>query len=582
MSEPLSESPSEFPVQLREPAIEPLPIGPPRRPPDDPFSGLGRWLYTHNPFYAISAALVFWGLRSSFDTQINGFHTFALMGGLVLYTTILALAAVVVIRFGRVWQDGRSLLLLVVLMFLAISISFDDALSIHLRNGTLCYLGALVFSIAVSEGVLRAIRLRLPALFRLPYYLLLALSFVYPVVVRWVWTDRSSGALPWAALAFSPIAGLAFLTLLPAIRRGPAYVRDNGSPWPWPLYPWSLFFILALGMCGKIYYLCVTLHMVGGEATIFGFYFFAPLLLAIGVLLLEMGIVQRSTKVMCWAMLVPPGLIAMSLVEPLWPLGSQFLRLTLLPALHVGPPLITVVAAIAFYLWAWARRAAGADVGLSLALLVLAIVGRKTVDVDTLTWPHGGPILALGLIQAALALRHPSSLRWLVAASGIVLATTLELWNTPFMTCRGAAPIHLMLAAVLAIGAWSRDPLGRWLQNTGAMLLAIATIIALTDDPSRLGHFGPLWLSIYTTAMVATATAYGWFAGNRRYFAAAAGSAACWLGVFGLHGYRQARQAMAGLDYILSGLASLLLAMLISLAKTDVGKRWFAAWQLRR
>ena len=51
------------------------------------------------------------------------------MGGLVAYTLVLSLAAFVVIRFGKVWDDGRSLLLLVILMLLAISVSFDVALA---------------------------------------------------------------------------------------------------------------------------------------------------------------------------------------------------------------------------------------------------------------------------------------------------------------------------------------------------------------------------------------------------------------------------------------------------------------------
>ena len=71
----------------------------------------GRLLYTHNPFYAISASLVFWGLESSFDRNVYAFHSFALMGGLAGYTLVLALAALVVIRLGKVWDDGRSLLL---------------------------------------------------------------------------------------------------------------------------------------------------------------------------------------------------------------------------------------------------------------------------------------------------------------------------------------------------------------------------------------------------------------------------------------------------------------------------------------
>lgn len=110
---------------------------PPFKPPEPDFLGgelqatprggpagdLVRWIYTHNPFYALSAALVFWGLRSSFQTDGQSFQTVALMVGLVSYTLLLALTTYLVIRWGRVWEDGRSQLLLIVVMFLAIGIS---------------------------------------------------------------------------------------------------------------------------------------------------------------------------------------------------------------------------------------------------------------------------------------------------------------------------------------------------------------------------------------------------------------------------------------------------------------------------
>ncbi len=230
---------------------------------------IGRFLYTHNPFYAISASLVFWGLQSSFDLHIYTFQTFAMMGGLVGYTIVLSLAAFVVIRLGKVWDDGRSLLLLVILMLLAISVSFDVALARNPRIGTLCCVGGLLFSAMVTEGLLRGLAIRLPALFRLPYYLLLGLFFLYPVALRWTLSDDpDSPGIQWALLAFPSLAAILCLGLLPAVRRGPRYVRDNGTPWPWPWYPWTMFFVLGLGVCGRSYYLCMSMHQTGGFTTI--------------------------------------------------------------------------------------------------------------------------------------------------------------------------------------------------------------------------------------------------------------------------------------------------------------------------
>src|SRR5262249_14735447 len=79
-------------------------------------------------------------------------------------------------------------------------------------------------------------------------------------------------------------------TLLPAVRRGGDYVRDNGSPWPWPLYPWALFGLLALAVPGRAFLLCWSFHLLDGtdrDASIFGAYFLLPFGLALAVLLLE-------------------------------------------------------------------------------------------------------------------------------------------------------------------------------------------------------------------------------------------------------------------------------------------------------
>jgi len=123
-------------------------------------------------------------------------------------------------------------------------------------RGFACYLGGLLLAVAVSEGVLRGIRLRLPAWFRVPYYLILALFFLYPLALSPLLDGPRSEALLWGLFGFSPAAGLVFLTLLPAIRRGPDYVRANGSPWRWPLYPWVLFGLLACAVPARAFLLC--------------------------------------------------------------------------------------------------------------------------------------------------------------------------------------------------------------------------------------------------------------------------------------------------------------------------------------
>ena len=88
------------------------------------------WLCTNNPFYVVSAGLFLAGLWVSCDPE-KAEDTWALMAGLAGYTLLLAVTAFVLIRIAKVWDDTRTVLLLVVLMFLATSVTFDRAPSSH-------------------------------------------------------------------------------------------------------------------------------------------------------------------------------------------------------------------------------------------------------------------------------------------------------------------------------------------------------------------------------------------------------------------------------------------------------------------
>jgi hypothetical protein len=230
----------------------------------------------------------------SLDPSGRTFETGALMLALAGYTLLLGTTACVMIRLGGIWDDARTILLLIVAMFLAISITFDETLAGNPSLGRACFLGGLIFAVLVSEALLRIIRLRLPLFYRLPYYLILALFFLYPVLLSsWI-RDPESATLQWALFGFSPLAGIAFLALIPAIRRGAGYLAKNGSPWPYPLYPWTLFGLLAVAVCARASYLCVSFHFVGKSNTIFGPYFLVPFLLAMEVLLVEAALVSRN------------------------------------------------------------------------------------------------------------------------------------------------------------------------------------------------------------------------------------------------------------------------------------------------
>jgi len=315
-----------------------------------------------------------------------------------------------------------------------------------------------------------------------------------------------------------------------------------------------------------------------GFTTIFAPYFVVPLLLAADVLLLEGGLVARSAAVMRAAMLAPAGLILLAMVPPSGRASVRFLQEILFGMVGAGPLFLTTLAVAAFYGWAILRRVFYAVEALSAALLILSVVGPKTVNETTLCVPpRAFPILVIGAVQILLALRRPSAPRWFAAACCAVVGVALAFRETAFMAYHGIIPAHLMLGSAMLLGTVFSGRFARLLQHAGAVFLLVGAVAVLTVNPLHHGDVPPVWRIIYPVIAVLVAAAYGLLVRNWLYLVSAAATAACWLGIGGLHGYRQLRPAVSGLDYILCGALSLIVAMLISL-----GKAGFLQWRRLR
>src|SRR5262245_11953521 len=119
---------------------------------------------------------------------------------------------------------NTNVMLLTVLMFPATSVTLDEVLALAPTRGIACFIAGLAFAFVVSEGMLRGVNLALPLAFRVSYYLMLALFYLYPVALVPLLEPPGNRLLEWALFGFYPIAGLVVLTLLPAVRRGRDYV----------------------------------------------------------------------------------------------------------------------------------------------------------------------------------------------------------------------------------------------------------------------------------------------------------------------------------------------------------------------
>jgi hypothetical protein len=543
---------------------------------------LGRRICTSNPFYVLSALLFLAGLRMSFEGT-GAVDTWALMGGLAGYTVLLAVTACLLVRFCNVWDDVRTILLLVVLMFLATSVTFDELLALTPSRGALFYLAGLLMAIVVSEGLLRGIRLRLPAWFRGPYYLFLALFFLYPLalspLVQQPHSERSE-ALMWGLFAFPTAAGLVSLTLLPAIRRGPGYVRDNGSPWTWPLYPWVLFGVFGFAVPARAYLLCRSLHLLGlghGSREIFGPYFLVAFALAIGILVVEIGVVARKRGALLAGLAVPLAMIALALSghrpDPIY---RGFLAL-FHARLGADPLYWTLITAAGFYAYAGLRRAPFAVEGLTAILVAVAVIGPDGLNRGPLVSPRPVPLLAAAALQMGLGFWRRTSWRCLIGAAALVVLTVEAVpLKTDTWPVRELLAFHLTLIAILLIGAAFNDPLARSLRMMGTGLALCAGLAALVIRSDLTPNLPPSALDDYPVVMGGLLASYGVLLRYRPALGAAGLVLTGWLASVGLRGYDSLRQVVRGLDYLALSLTLFAVAVVISVAKSEIVSRWLA------
>ena len=101
-----------------------------------PARGFVRFLYSSNPFYILSADLVFVGLRMSFGAGgPASLELGARRWDSRVTRSLMATTACFLIRVGKLWDDLRSLLILIVMMFLAMAMSGDETMAADPAEG---------------------------------------------------------------------------------------------------------------------------------------------------------------------------------------------------------------------------------------------------------------------------------------------------------------------------------------------------------------------------------------------------------------------------------------------------------------
>lgn len=445
---------------------------------------LPRLVCSQNPFYLLSVCFVLHATAQWFHGGSGqAFSPWPLLALIAAYITLLASTGFVIVRFGGVWDDARSILLLILLLFVELSLIFDETLIRDRATGQQLLMAGLLFSMGLSELLLLGLRIRLPWMFRIPYHLMLSLLFLYPLLLVSPGARYSMGIVAWRILLFPVIAAGVLLLLIPAIRRGPEYTRTNGTPWSWPWYPWSLFVFLTVCIGFRAYALSLSFDPVFGGTlqdalrfdSAFGVYFLVPILLASGVLLLEIGLVNRRQGVLWIAMQVP--LLCLYLSIPALSGSASYGAFVRQVTVQVGSPVwIALLAAAVFYGHALLRRVDAAHLLLILTLVAATRIGPGTSDLATLSAPQAWPLLAIALIELARGLSRWDShavtvaLVFAVAALVPTLQAALSPWTATM------AVTFLMITALLGIGACFRDEFAWLLRVVGAPLMVVAML----------------------------------------------------------------------------------------------------------
>ncbi|QDV19114.1 hypothetical protein Pan153_37770 [Gimesia panareensis] len=548
-----------------------------------------RYIYNHNPFYVISAVLMLFAVRSAYGTiEIGSINCWIMMGVLAGYTLLLAGIGVLIVRWGKVWEDARSILLLLLLLFLGVSVSMDDLFSrISAEQGLLLMTGGFLFSALLSEAVLWGAGIRLGARYRIPYHLFLALFYAAPWWCSPEMHPRTPAELEWTLFLFPVVASVLFLCLLPAVRGGVAYVKTNGTPWGWPWFPWIAFGMIAACVGFRSFVLCLTFGPAGpmwiktGSGpwlisfdTLWGFYFLIPLAFALLVLLLEGGLATGNKVFQAGLTRFAPLLLLLAMPATTGPVHTGFLfKMTD----AIGSPIwLSVWLLIGFYLWAAFRRVPNAIWGGLGAVALLAIVGPQTLGSRTLIEPTPWPLLLDGALILALGIRKRSSG---ICTVGIV-AATLGIWfvipDSVLSEYRFTTCFHLLWISALVLGLTLKDDFSRVLQGASALLIPLVALVVIWND--RAVEIPMLWRLSYVAVWAVGSLLIAHFWSSRWFKYSFAATVSILLYTSAAYGFRQVTRTLdrsAVIAFIWS-VAALLLAFLISAHKA----RWLPefAW----
>jgi hypothetical protein len=441
-------------------------------------------LYSQNPFYLLSVCCVLHGTGIWYRANAATSSPWILTGIIGAYILMMAITGFSIVKWGRVWDDARSILLILLALFLELGMTADDVIIGDRATGQVMTLVAWLISAAVSEFILLGLRIRLRVLYRIPFHLLLALMLLYPIAIVRGEYPHNVEYNNWIIFLFSPLAAGILLSLVPAIRRGASYVKDNGTPWVWPLFPWSLFVFLTTIVLFRLYALCLSFDPVLDASLAaalelqnsFGGIYLVPIVLAISVLCLEGHVSTASQPVRRIGLLLP--FVAIYLAWPELADGGVAQSFVDQMTEQVASPIwLTTVLACVVLTYALIRRIRSSEIALSASLVLFAFVSPIESGLRSVSDPWWLPLILAAAIQVGSGWQRRESVRVFAGLLCCVVTVRSLLHSTDDYSLE-IISWYLTLAVVLLVGLAMKDAFAEFLRSVAGFMLMASCLVA--------------------------------------------------------------------------------------------------------
>jgi hypothetical protein len=356
-------------------------------------------------------------------------------------------------------------------------------------------------------------------------------------------------------------------------------MAGNGTPWPWPYFPWIGFGVLIFAHGLRSFAMAMTFGPRGpiwlpgsirmdrasiNFDTMWGPYFLVPFAFAVLLLILEGSLASRNVRVQGRVMKAAPLMLLLALPMSTGPVFEEFLSRIVAT---VGSPLwLTLIVLWALYCRAWLGFVPGAGLGVAATTLLFSLVGPQTTGPATLTdlspWPWllvGGYVLVTNV--------GVSTLRQTAGALAMVVGLWAFLPYTGVADFRNTITLHVLWGAILVLGFANSDAVARILRGIGAALFPIAAVVAVAAPATAVVPV--VWKVGYVIGLCLVCGGIAWVFRSRPYRFAFAAMGIAAVYEFAAYGYRGSASMFgrAAVTSFVWSLALLLMGLLISAHK---------------